>query len=195
MMRQAELTRNTAETHIALALSLDEQKEPQIETGVGFLDHMLTLFAKHSRIYLNVQAKGDTYVDSHHTTEDIGIVLGLCLKEALGDKAGIERYGSAYVPMDESLGFAALDLSGRAYLVFDADFTSPKLGDFDTELVEEFFQAVAFNAQMNLHLKVLYGKNTHHKIEALFKAFGRALRQAISINPEIQGINSTKGVL
>ncbi|WP_099225377.1 imidazoleglycerol-phosphate dehydratase HisB [Listeria costaricensis] len=194
-MRQAELTRNTAETHIALALSLDEQKEPQIETGVGFLDHMLTLFAKHSRIYLNVQAKGDTYVDSHHTTEDIGIVLGLCLKEALGDKAGIERYGSAYVPMDESLGFAALDLSGRAYLVFDADFTSPKLGDFDTELVEEFFQAVAFNAQMNLHLKVLYGKNTHHKIEALFKAFGRALRQAISINPEIQGINSTKGVL
>ncbi|WP_239256729.1 imidazoleglycerol-phosphate dehydratase HisB [Listeria ilorinensis] len=194
-MRQANRKRNTAETSIQLTLSLDDQKEPQIDTGVGFLDHMLILLAKHSRIYLNVQAKGDTYVDSHHTTEDIGIVLGLCLKEALSDKTGIERYGSAYVPMDESLGFAALDLSGRSYLVFDADFENPKLGDFDTELVEEFFQAVAFNAQMNLHLKVLYGKNTHHKIEALFKAFGRALRQAISINPEIQGINSTKGVL
>ena len=134
-------------------------------------------------------------VDRHHTVEDVGIVIGKCLKEALGDKVGITRYGHEYVPMDESLGFVALDLSGRTYLVFDADLGNPKVGDFDTELVEEFFQALAFNAEMNLHLKVLYGKNTHHKIEALFKAFGRALRQAIDINPNIKGVNSTKGVL
>ncbi|EAD7568211.1 imidazoleglycerol-phosphate dehydratase HisB [Listeria monocytogenes] len=194
-MRTATKTRITAETSIELSINLDSQAESIISTGVGFLDHMLTLFAKHSRITLNVKADGDTYIDAHHTVEDIGITLGLCLKEALADKASINRYGSAYVPMDESLGFCALDLSGRSYLVFDAELTNPKLGDFDTELVEEFFQAVAFNMKMNLHLRVLYGKNTHHKIEALFKAFGRALREAITINPEIKGVNSTKGVL
>ncbi|MCM36304.1 imidazoleglycerol-phosphate dehydratase HisB [Listeria monocytogenes] len=194
-MRTATKTRITAETSIELSINLDSQAESIISTGVGFLDHMLTLFAKHSRITLNVKADGDTYIDAHHTVEDIGITLGLCLKEALADKASINRYGSAYVPMDESLGFCALDLSGRSYLVFDAELTNPKLGDFDTELVEEFFQAVAFNTEMNLHLHVLYGKNTHHKIEALFKAFGRALREAITINPEIKGVNSTKGVL
>ncbi|HDI3355002.1 TPA: imidazoleglycerol-phosphate dehydratase HisB [Listeria monocytogenes] len=194
-MRTATKTRVTAETSIELSINLDSQVESTISTGVGFLDHMLTLFAKHSRVTLNVKADGDTYVDAHHTVEDIGITLGLCLKEALADKASINRYGSAYVPMDESLGFCALDLSGRSYLVFDAELTNPKLGDFDTELVEEFFQAVAFNIEMNLHLRVLYGKNTHHKIEALFKAFGRALREAITINPEIKGVNSTKGVL
>ncbi|EHP2907555.1 TPA: imidazoleglycerol-phosphate dehydratase HisB [Listeria monocytogenes] len=194
-MRTATKTRVTAETSIELSINLDSQTESTISTGVGFLDHMLTLFAKHSRVTLNVKADGDTYVDAHHTVEDIGITLGLCLKEALADKASINRYGSAYVPMDESLGFCSLDLSGRSYLVFDAELTNPKLGDFDTELVEEFFQAVAFNAEMNLHLRVLYGKNTHHKIEALFKAFGRALREAITINPEIKGVNSTKGVL
>ncbi|EAC3658762.1 imidazoleglycerol-phosphate dehydratase HisB [Listeria monocytogenes] len=194
-MRTATKTRVTAETSIELSINLDSQVESTISTGVGFLDHMLTLFAKHSRVTLNVKADGDTYVDAHHTVEDIGITLGLCLKEALADKASINRYGSAYVPMDESLGFCALDLSGRSYLVFDAELTNPKLGDFDTELVEEFFQAVAFNTEMNLHLIVLYGKNTHHKIEALFKAFGRALREAITINPEIKGVNSTKGVL
>ncbi|AQP60225.1 imidazoleglycerol-phosphate dehydratase HisB [Listeria monocytogenes] len=194
-MRTATKTRITAETSIELSINLDSQAESIISTGVGFLDHMLTLFAKHSRITLNVKADGDTYIDAHHTVEDIGITLGLCLKEALADKASINRYGSAYVPMDESLGFCALDLSGRSYLVFDAELTNPKLGDFDTELVEEFFQAVAFNMEMNLHLRVLYGKNTHHKIEALFKAFGRALREAITINPEIKGVNSTKGVL
>lgn len=194
-MRLANKTRITGETSIELSLNLDSQTESTISTGVGFLDHMLTLFAKHSRITLNVKAEGDTYVDAHHTVEDVGITLGICLKEALSDKASINRYGSSYVPMDESLGFCALDLSGRSYLVFDAELTNPKLGDFDTELVEEFFQAVAFNAEMNLHLRVLYGKNTHHKIEALFKAFGRALREAITINPEIKGINSTKGVL
>ncbi|EAD5841951.1 TPA: imidazoleglycerol-phosphate dehydratase HisB [Listeria innocua] len=194
-MRSANKTRITAETSIELSINLDSQTESTISTGVGFLDHMLTLFAKHSRITLNVKADGDTYVDAHHTVEDVGITLGICLKEALSDKASINRYGSTYVPMDESLGFCALDLSGRSYLVFDAELTNPKLGDFDTELVEEFFQAVAFNAEMNLHLRVLYGKNTHHKIEALFKAFGRALREAITINPEIKGVNSTKGVL
>ncbi|EIZ2435548.1 imidazoleglycerol-phosphate dehydratase HisB [Listeria monocytogenes] len=194
-MRTATKTRVTAETSIELSINLDSQTESTISTGVGFLDHMLTLFAKHSRVTLNVKADGDTYVDAHHTVEDIGITLGLCLKEALADKASINRYGSSYVPMDESLGFCALDLSGRSYLVFDAELTNPKLGDFDTELVEEFFQAVAFNTEMNLHLRVLYGKNTHHKIEALFKAFARALREAITINPEIKGVNSTKGVL
>ncbi|HBM3438549.1 TPA: imidazoleglycerol-phosphate dehydratase HisB [Listeria innocua] len=194
-MRSANKTRITGETSIELSINLDSQTESTISTGVGFLDHMLTLFAKHSRITLNVKADGDTYVDAHHTVEDVGITLGICLKEALSDKASINRYGSMYVPMDESLGFCALDLSGRSYLVFDAELTNPKLGDFDTELVEEFFQAVAFNAEMNLHLRVLYGKNTHHKIEALFKAFGRALREAITINPEIKGVNSTKGVL
>ncbi|MBC1383081.1 imidazoleglycerol-phosphate dehydratase HisB [Listeria innocua] len=194
-MRSANKTRITGETSIELSINLDSQSESTISTGVGFLDHMLTLFTKHSRITLNVKADGDTYVDAHHTVEDVGITLGICLKEALSDKASINRYGSSYVPMDESLGFCALDLSGRSYLVFDAELTNPKLGDFDTELVEEFFQAVAFNAEMNLHLRVLYGKNTHHKIEALFKAFGRALREAITINPEIKGVNSTKGVL
>ncbi|MBC1415662.1 imidazoleglycerol-phosphate dehydratase HisB [Listeria innocua] len=194
-MRSANKTRITGETSIELSINLDSQSESTISTGVGFLDHMLTLFTKHSRITLNVKADGDTYVDAHHTVEDVGITLGICLKEALSDKARINRYGSTYVPMDESLGFCALDLSGRSYLVFDAELTNPKLGDFDTELVEEFFQAVAFNAEMNLHLRVLYGKNTHHKIEALFKAFGRALLEAITINPEIKGVNSTKGVL
>lgn len=195
-MREATLERATAETKISVSLALDEA-DPicEISTGVGFFDHMLTLFARHSRIHFRCQADGDLEVDSHHTVEDVGIVIGKCLKEALGDKVGINRYGHEYVPMDESLGFVALDLSGRSYLVFDAEFSSPTVGDFDTELVQEFFQSVAFNAEMNLHLKVLYGKNNHHKIEALFKAFGRALRQAIEINPEIKGVNSTKGVL
>lgn len=195
-MREAFIERKTAETEIKIFLALDEE-EPvcEIQTGVGFFDHMLTLFARHSRISFKCEAKGDLEVDSHHTVEDVGIVIGKCLKQALGDKVGITRYGHEYVPMDESLGFVALDLSGRSFLVFDAEFDSSKVGDFDTELVEEFFQSLAFNAEMNLHLKVLYGKNTHHKIEALFKAFGRALRQAIEIDPKIKGVNSTKGVL
>lgn len=195
-MRAASLKRATAETKIEVTLALDEENPVcEIATGVGFFDHMLTLFANHSRISFKCQADGDLEVDSHHTVEDVGIVIGKCLKEALGNKVGINRYGSEYVPMDESLGFVALDLSGRSYLVFDAAFNGSKVGDFDIELVEEFFQALAFNAEMNLHLKVLYGKNNHHKIEALFKAFGRALRQAIEINPAIKGVNSTKGVL
>lgn len=194
-MRVAALSRKTAETTITLKLNLDQQEPVNIQTGVGFFDHMLILFARHSRLSLEVKVTGDLDVDSHHTVEDVGIVLGQCIREALGDKAGINRYGTSFVPMDETLGMASLDISGRSFLVFEATFDNPKLGAFDTELTEEFFQALAFNTQMNLHLKILHGKNTHHKIESLFKAAGRALREAITFNPEIQGINSTKGIL
>ncbi len=194
-MRQATITRDTYETKIDLTLNLDQVEPVDIQTGVGFFDHMLTLFARHARISLIVKAEGDLEVDSHHTVEDIGIALGQALKEALGDKKQINRYGTSFVPMDETLGMVSLDLSGRSFLVFEATLTNPKLGQFDTELTQEFFQAFAFNAQMTLHEKVLYGTNTHHKIESLFKATGRALREAITINPEIQGVNSTKGVL
>ena len=193
--RQASIERKTFETKIKLSLNLDAQEPVDIDTGVGFFDHMLTLFARHSRISLVVEANGDTWVDSHHTVEDVGIVLGQAIKQALGDKAGINRYGTSFVPMDETLGMASLDLSGRSYLVFEASFDNPKLGKFDTELVEEFFQALAFNVQMNLHLTILHGKNNHHKAESLFKATGRALREAITLNPEIHGVNSTKGIL
>ena len=194
-MRRASIERKTAETQIKLDLNLDAQEPVDIKTGVGFFDHMLTLFARHSRISLVVEANGDTWVDSHHTVEDVGIVLGQAIKQALDDKAGINRYGTSFVPMDETLGMASLDLSGRFYLVFEASFDNPKLGKFDTELVEEFFQALAFNVQMNLHLTILHGKNNHHKAESLFKATGRALREAITLNPEIHGVNSTKGML
>ena len=194
-MRTASIERNTFETKIKLSINLDAQEPVEIDTGVGFFDHMLTLFARHSRLSLVVKVDGDLHVDSHHTVEDVGIVLGQAIKEALGDKAGINRYGTSFVPMDETLGMASLDLSGRSYLVFDASFDNPKLGTFDTELVEEFFQALAFNLQMNLHLKILNGKNSHHKAESLFKATGRALREAITINPDIKGVNSTKGML
>ena len=194
-MRTASIERNTFETKIKMSVNLDAQEPVDIDTGVGFFDHMLILFARHSRLSLVVKVDGDLHVDSHHTVEDVGIVLGQAIKEALGDKAGINRYGTSFVPMDETLGMASLDLSGRSYLVFDASFDNPKLGTFDTELVEEFFQALAFNLQMNLHLKILHGKNSHHKAESLFKATGRALREAITINPDIKGVNSTKGML
>lgn len=194
-MRTAELSRKTGETQIFLALNLDDETTIDIQTGVPFFDHMLHLFAKHGRFGLIVKAEGDIEVDAHHTVEDIGIVLGQCLKDALGDKSQIVRYGTQFVPMDEALGQVSIDLSGRSYLVFDANFSNPKLGLFDTELVLEFFQAVTFNAEMNCHVKVLYGTNTHHKIEALFKAFGRALREAITIDTSINGVNSTKGSL
>ena len=194
-MRTASIERNTFETKIKLSINLDAQEPVEIDTGVGFFDHMLTLFARHSRLSLVVKVDGDLHVDSHHTVEDVGIVLGQAIREALGDKAGINRYGTSFVPMDETLGMASLDLSGRSYLIFDASFDNPKLGTFDTELVEEFFQALAFNLQMNLHLKILHGKNSHHKAESLFKATGRALREAITINPDIKGVNSTKGML
>lgn len=194
-MRAAKQTRITTETKISVALQLDGNQEVSIQTGVGFFDHMLTLFAKHGRFGLQIEADGDVHIDAHHTVEDVGIVLGNCLKEALGDKAGINRYGTAYVPMDEALGFVTVDISGRSYLVFDGEFTNPKLGDFDTELAEEFFRAIAHTANITLHARVLYGSNTHHKIEALFKAFGRALRDAAEKNEKIIGVNSTKGML
>lgn len=194
-MRQATIERKTQETQIKISLNLDEQSGVKIDTGIGFLNHMLNLFAKHGRFGLIVEAHGDLDVDPHHTTEDTGIVLGECFKKALGNKVGIERYGTEFVPMDETLGQVSVDLSGRSYLVFDADFENPRLGGLDTETVEDFFQAVAFACEMNLHARILYGRNTHHKVESLFKAFGRAMRDAVTINPEIIGVNSTKGVI
>lgn len=194
-MRSAEVTRKTKETQITIKLDLDEQSEISIDTGIGFFDHMFTLFAKHGRFGLVVKAHGDLEVDPHHTVEDTGIVLGECFKKALGKKEQIERYGTAFVPMDETLSRVCVDLSGRAYLVFQAEFDNPRLGTFETETTEDFFQAFAFSNEMNLHATVLYGRNTHHKIESLFKALGRAMRQAVTINPEIQGVNSTKGVI
>jgi len=194
-MRQATIKRNTKETQIEISLNLDVQSGIEIDTGIGFLNHMLTLFAKHGRFGLVVKAHGDLDVDPHHTTEDTGIVLGECFKKALGDKVGIERYGTEFVPMDETLGQVSVDLSGRSYLVFDAELTNPRLGGLDTETVEDFFQAVAFAAEMNLHARILYGRNTHHKVESLFKAFGRAMRAAVTVNPDIIGVNSTKGVI
>lgn len=194
-MRTATITRQTGETTITVRLDLDNPETIQINTGIGFLDHMLTLFAKHGRFGLSVEATGDLYVDSHHTTEDIGIVLGQAFREALGAKVGIERYGQQFVPMDETLSRVVIDLSGRAYLVFETQFTAPVLGTFETEVVEDFFQSFADNLKANLHISVLYGRNTHHQIESIFKATGRALRQAITINPEIKGVNSTKGVI
>ncbi|WP_155287502.1 imidazoleglycerol-phosphate dehydratase HisB [Lacticaseibacillus zhaodongensis] len=194
-MRQATITRDTAETKITVSLNLDDYSTIDIDTGIGFFDHMLNAFAKHGRFGLVVKADGDLQVDPHHTTEDVGIVLGQCFKQALGDKAGIERFGTAFVPLDETLSRVVIDLSGRSYLVFDAEFDNPKLGGYDTEVTEDFFQAFAFNAELNCHAAVLYGRNTHHKIETLFKALGRAMRAAVTLNPEIKGIPSTKGVI
>ena len=194
--RSATVTRKTGETDITITLTLDGNQEIQVDTGIGFLDHMLHLLAKHGRFGLAVKAVGDTYVDAHHTVEDIALTLGQALTQALGDKAGIERYGDAWVPMDEALTQVVIDLSGRPYLVFNGEFTTPVLGGtFETALVEDFFQALAMSGAMNLHVRNLYGRNTHHIIESMFKATGRALRKAVTINPDIQGVNSTKGVI
>lgn len=195
MGRTSQITRKTKETEIKLNLSIEEGTNSLIDTGIGFLDHMLTLFAAHSRMGLSIRAEGDLKVDCHHTVEDIGIVLGTAIKEALGDKSSIKRYGTSYVPMDETLCLVSLDVSGRAFLVFDAEFTVDKVGELDTEMVEEFFRAVAFNAGITLHIKILYGKNNHHMIEAMFKAFARALREAVTMDESIKGVMSTKGVL
>ena len=193
MSRTATIKRDTFETQIELTLNLDEQTPIKVDTGIGYIDHMLTLFAKHGRFGLQVDVKGDLQVDSHHTTEDIGIVLGEAFTQALGDKVGIERYGAQFVPMDETLTRAVIDLSGRSYLVLHAELTAPTLDTFETEVVEDFWQGFADQARANVHIEVLYGRNTHHKIESMFKAVGRAMRQAITINPEIKGVNSTKG--
>jgi imidazoleglycerol-phosphate dehydratase len=195
-MRQAKMNRKTQETEITIALTLEGEGKSTINTGIGFLDHMLTLLARHGRMDMEINANGDLQVDGHHTTEDIGIVLGQVIARALGDKRGIRRYGFATVPMDEALVSSTVDLSGRPYLVFNATFGSLMTGDFETQLTEEFFRAVAFNAGMTLHLNCLYGQNDHHKIEGLFKAFARSLAEAVSIDPtRSEDILSTKGVL
>ena len=196
-MRKAYIERKTAETDIKLSLCLDEcGKNTNIDTGCGFFDHMLTLFAKHARIDLDVRCVGDVKVDYHHSVEDIGICLGLALKEALGEGKGIRRYGNMLLPMDESLVLCALDLSGRSYLAYGLEIPTEKIGDFDSELVEEFFLALTRNAGLTLHLKQLDGRNSHHIAEAAFKAFARALREAISIDESAKDeIPSTKGVL
>ncbi len=195
MSRKAEIARKTSETDVALTLLIDGKGASKITTGIGFLDHMLTLFAKHGRFDLELSASGDLHVDSHHTVEDVGIVLGQALKEALGDKKSISRYGTSFVPMDEALAMVSLDISGRPYLVFDVSFSNDRVGEMDTELFEEFFRALAFNAGITLHIKELQGGNNHHIIEAVFKAFGRALAEAAAVDGRIEGVLSTKGIL
>lgn len=193
--RSASISRQTAETKITLSLELDGSGKSNIDTGVGFFNHMLTLFAKHSLIDLEIDAKGDLDVDAHHTVEDVGICLGKALHSALGDKSGIARYGSLTLPMEETLVTSALDLSGRAWFVMRVEFPTEKIGAFDTELVDVFWQAVAANALMNLHLVLHHGTNSHHIAEGLFKATARALRQAVAIDPRQSGVPSSKGTL
>lgn len=195
MERKSKIERDTFETKIKMELNIDGNGKNLINTGIGFFDHMLTHISKHGFFDLNVDARGDLEVDCHHTVEDVGIVLGKCISEALGNKAGIKRYGHSIVPMDETLVLCAIDLSGRDLLCFDAKFSTPSIGDFDTEMVEEFFRAVSSNCGMNLHIKVLSGKNNHHIAEGIFKAFGRALDMATSIDDRINGVLSTKGML
>ncbi|MDR2520139.1 MAG: imidazoleglycerol-phosphate dehydratase HisB [Eubacteriaceae bacterium] len=192
-MRTALIERNTGETKIRLALSLDSGEDATVSTGIGFFDHMLALFGKHSGFGLNISCAGDTHVDSHHTVEDTGIALGLALKKALGDKMGIERYGFASIPMDEALVNCTVDFSGRSFLTYSVSFPSEKLGEMEAESVREFFLALSSNAQMNLHLSLLYGQNSHHIAECAFKAAARAMRDASRLTGT--GLPSTKGVL
>ncbi len=194
-MREANLYRKTNETEVSLSLNLDGTGTYQVDTGVGFLDHMLELFSKHSLIDLNVKAKGDLQVDNHHLVEDVGIVLGQALLQALGDCKGINRYGFFLLPMDESLSLVALDLSGRIYLAYDVAFNEGKIGQFETDLVEEFFRAVTANAKMTMHVKLLHGSNNHHIAESIFKGFARSLKEAVKIGNEAAGVPSTKGIL
>jgi len=195
MARTARIQRKTAETEIDLELSLDGSGTSDVKTGVGFLDHMLTLWAKHGAFDLRVAAQGDLEVDQHHTVEDTGICLGQALKQALGDKAGIRRYGHFTLPMEETLATVAVDLSGRYALAWNAALPSPKIGDFDSELVEDFWQAAAANCLCNLHVLVHYGRNSHHIAEAVFKATARALRMAVEHDGRMTGVPSTKGTL
>jgi imidazoleglycerol-phosphate dehydratase len=194
MSRTAEIRRRTSETEIALAIDLDGG-EITVSSGVGFLDHMLELLARHGRLGLRLEASGDLDTGAHHTTEDVGIALGQAIDAALGDRAGIRRYGYMAVPMDEALGMCAIDISGRPLCLFEADLPPVSIAGFDTELTEEFFRAVATNAKLTLHLGTRYGSNAHHMIEACFKAFARALRQAVEIDPGESGVPSTKGTL
>jgi imidazoleglycerol-phosphate dehydratase len=194
-MRQTEVTRKTKETDIWLTLNLDGSGTSTISTGIGFFDHMLTLFARHGLFDLQLRCQGDITVDGHHTVEDVGLALGQAFTQALGNKEGIRRYGFFFVPMDEALCRAVVDLSGRAYLVCQAEFPRENMGEMSTELVEEFFRALASQGQMNLHLEVLYGKNCHHIAEAMFKATARALAAAVRLDSRVHGVPSTKGVL
>lgn len=194
-MRVATVTRKTSETDIEITVNLDGNGRFSISTGIGFLDHMLTALAVHGLFDLTVQAVGDLHIDPHHTVEDVGIVLGQVLDKALGDRKGIQRMGYAYVPMDEALGFVAVDLSGRPYFVSHAQWHTPTIGQLPADLVEHFFESVAIHARMNLHVRVEYGRNDHHQAEALFKALGRALKTAVSLDPRRSDVPSTKGVL
>ncbi|MBN2475504.1 MAG: imidazoleglycerol-phosphate dehydratase HisB [Pirellulales bacterium] len=195
MLRTATVRRETAETRIELKLSLEGVGKAEIATGVGFFDHMLTLLARHAALDLAIQAAGDLEVDQHHTVEDVGICLGTAVREALGDKAGIRRYGHFALPMEETLVTAAVDLGGRAFFVFQADFPTPKIGEFDSELVADFWQAFSANALCNLHVIVHYGRNSHHIAEGVFKATARALRMAVEPDTRISDVPSTKGIL
>jgi len=196
MMRSASVSRRTAETDVAVTVALDGTGTAEISTGVGFLDHMLELFARHGLLDLTVKVSGDLHVDQHHTTEDTGIALGQAILKALGDKKGIARYADVHLPMDETLTRVALDVSGRPFLVFRTTFPTEKIGAFDTELVREFFQAFAMNAGLTLHVETLYGLNSHHIAESCFKGLARALRQAVAVDPREEGrVPSTKGTL
>lgn len=195
MSRSASIERNTKETDIRVTLELDGTGQAELDTGIGFFDHMLDGFARHGLFDLNVYVDGDLDVDCHHTVEDTGIVLGNAIKEAVGDKKGIRRYGSCILPMDEALVLCAVDLSGRPYYVSDASFSAPMIGDLDTETISEFFYAVSYSAAINLHFKVFSGSNSHHICEAMFKAFAKALDAAVAVDPRIIDVLSTKGSL
>lgn len=195
MARTGRIARKTTETQVELELNLDGSGRTQVATGVGFFDHMLTLLAKHAAMDLTVKAVGDLEVDQHHTVEDVGICLGQAVRQALGDRAGIRRFGHMTLPMDETLATCAIDLGGRPFFVFQAEFPTAKIGEFDSELVADFWHAFAVNAQANLHMIVHYGRNSHHISEGLFKAAARALRMAVESDPQMQGVPSTKGVL
>ncbi|MEA4835057.1 MAG: imidazoleglycerol-phosphate dehydratase HisB [Anaeromusa sp.] len=194
-MRTAAVERRTAETKICLSVQLDEPKTSLVQTGLGFFDHMLVLLGRHGFFGLQLEVQGDLEVDGHHTVEDTGICLGQALQQALGDKAGIARYGTAFVPMDEALAMVSLDISGRPYLVFEAQLPFGKVGDFDLELVEEFLRALSVHAGLTLHVRLLSGKNAHHMVEAIFKALGRALAEAMAKDSRVRGVLSTKGTL
>lgn len=193
--RSSKISRKTNETDIVMEFEVDGRGEARIDTGIGFFDHMLTSFVKHGFFNMSLAVKGDLHVDCHHTIEDVGIVLGQAIKEALGEKAGIKRYGYFILPMDESLVICSLDLSGRPYFSYDVSFTSERVGYMDTEMVKEFFYAISYSAGMNLHIKLLEGSNNHHIIEAIFKAFAKALDEATQLDDRITGVLSTKGAL
>lgn len=195
MSRTATVKRNTKETQITVTINLDGTGKTDLDTGVGFFNHMLDDFARHGLFDLTIHVKGDLNVDDHHTIEDTGIVLGTAIRQACGEKKGIRRFGSCILPMDETLVLTAIDLSGRPYFVYDADFTTDKMGDMSTQMVREFFYAISYSAEMNLHMKVMYGENDHHKAEALFKSFAKSLDQATSPDSRITDVLSTKGSL